>query len=318
MTRVQANAPDAYGRDDILSMPKRSTRFELMRWIALVVAIYLVAVLVNLFVFNESWQWRTVWKYLFFPLVLGGVWSTIVLTVTALLGGLALGLIIAAARVSRFAVLRAASFAYVWFMRAIPPLALLLVVFYLGVLTPTLGIGVPFMPRLVEWPTNDVITPFMVAFLGLTLYLGGHSAEIFRSGWLAVPPGQQEAIKSLSLPPGIAFLRVTGPQAFRVIIPPLANDVVTMFKSTSLVSLVGFTELLTTVQHLYAVNFKPIPMLTVACIWYLLLTSLLMVGQIYLERHYARGFTRKAEKTTATVTEAIAIEANASSRKARR
>lgn len=272
----------------------RKRRFELARWATLVLSIYLLAILVNLLVFNDSWNWRLVGAYLFSPRVLLGIGNTIWLTLLALFFGLLLGLVVCMARLSRYPLLRGAMFCYVWVTRATPPLVVLLLIYFLGVLKPTLGVGLPFMNTFVEWPTNDLITPFTAAVVGLSFYLGGKSAEIFRSGYLAIGAGQHEAVKALGLPPRTALMRVIGPQALRALTPPLANEVVTAFKNTSLVSVVGYAELLTTVQRLYAVNFETIPMLTVACIWYLVLTSALMAGQIWVERRFGRGYDRRA------------------------
>lgn len=278
--------------DRLLGLPQKR-RFEITRWILLIVGIYVVAVVLNLMIFNEAWDWPLVWSYLFSQRIMLGVLNTVWLTVLALVFGLLTGLIVCLARLSRFSVLRGAAFVYVWIVRATPPLVILLLIYFLGVLKPTLGLGLPFLPYVVEWPTNDLITPFTAAVVGLSFYLGGKTAEIFRSGFIAVGAGQREAVQALGLGPWTALTRVIGPQAVRVIIPPMANEVVTMFKNTSLVSVVGFAELLTTTQRLYATNFETIPMLTVACVWYLALTSILMVGQLRLERKFGRGFDRR-------------------------
>ncbi|WP_193314501.1 amino acid ABC transporter permease [Georgenia ruanii] len=278
--------------DQLLGLPHKG-RFDLVQWVILIAVIYMVAVVGNLLIFNESWNWPLVASYLFSQRIVLGVFNTIWLTVLSLTFGLLVGLVACGARLSRFAVLRTIAFGYVWLVRATPPLVILLLIYFLGVLKPTLGIGLPFLPYLVAWPTNDLITPFTAAVVGLAFYLGGKTAEIFRSGFLAVGTGQREAVRALGLSPWTALTRVTGPQAVRVLIPPMANEVVTMFKNTSLVSVVGFAELLTTTQRLYATNFETIPMLTVACIWYLALTSVLMAGQLLLERKFARGFDRR-------------------------
>lgn len=189
--------------------------------------IYLLAILVNLLVFNDSWNWRLVGAYLFSPRVLLGIGNTIWLTLLALFFGLLLGLVVCMARLSRYPLLRGAMFCYVWVTRATPPLVVLLLIYFLGVLKPTLSVGLPFMNTFVEWPTNDLITPFTAAVVGLSFYLGGKSAEIFRSGYLAIGAGQHEAVKALGLPPRTALMRVIGPQALRALTPPLANEVVT-------------------------------------------------------------------------------------------
>jgi polar amino acid transport system permease protein len=281
-------------RSGILKLP-RTQKFETIRWVILIVGVYALAIVVDLLVFNTAWNWDLVGGYLFSWRVLDGVVNTMWLTILALTFGLVAGVLACLARMSRFALLRVCALAYVWLVRATPPLVILLLIYFLGVLKPTLGLGLPFMPSFIEWPTNSLITPFTAAIVGLSFYVGGKTSEIFRAGLMAVDQGQQDAVEALGLSPWTALTRVKGPQAIRVIIPPLANEVVTMFKNTSLVSVVGFAELLTTVQRLYAVNFETIPMLTVACIWYLALTSILMGGQIWLERRFGRGFNRRTE-----------------------
>jgi len=137
--------------------------------------------------------------------------------------------------------------------------------------------------------TTRVISRFSAAIIGLALYLGGHSAEIFRSGLTSVDKGQREACKAMGMSDLRMMWHVVVPQAVRVIIPPLANDLITMFKNTSLASVIGYVELLTSVQLIYSTNFETIPLLTVACLWYLFLTSLAMYGQSVLERRFGKG-----------------------------
>jgi polar amino acid transport system permease protein len=279
--------------EHLLGLP-RKRRFELVRWVVLIVVAYVAVVGAHFLIFNPAWNWSLVGSYLFSQRIVLAVGNTMWLTVLALACGLSLGLVACAARLSRYAVLRTAAMVYVWVVRATPPLVILLIIYFLGALQPTFGVGVPFGPSLVEWSSNDLISQFSAAIACLSIYLGGKSAEIFRAGFMAVGAGQREAVKALGLGPWTSLTRVLGPQAVRVLTPSLANEVVTMFKNTSIVSLVGYAELLTTVQRIYAVNFETIPMLTVACVWYLALTSVLMVGQMKLEQKFGRGFVRRA------------------------
>lgn len=170
---------------------------------------------------------------------------------------------------------------------------MILFIFFAGALVPNFSIGIPFGPTFASVPANDVISQFSAAVVGLSLYLGAYSAEIFRGGVQSLAAGQLEACKALGLTPVTAYVKVLGPQLIRNITPALANEVITIFKSTSLVSVIGFAELLTTVQEIYAVTFQTVPLLTVAVIWYLVLTSLAMFGQSLLEQRFARGFTRR-------------------------
>lgn len=279
-------------RERLAALPRRQ-RFEPFYWITVVVSVFVVLYAVE-FLLSPGWKWDVVGAYLFDERILEGVARTLILTVLALCGGLLVGLAVCAARLSRFPLLRALAFGYIWVIRAVPILVVLLFTYFLAALVPVLGFGIPGLPPLFEIETRLVITQFGAALLCLSLYLGGKSAEIFRGGYLAVGNGQHEAVRALGLGRWTALTRATGPQAFRVLIPPLANEVVTAFKNTSVVTVIGYPELLTTVQKAYLENGLTIPMLTVACIWYLTLTSVLMFGQIWLERKFGRGFNRRA------------------------
>lgn len=293
LMRRKVSPPSAHGSPkDLVSLTIRP-RIGLGHWLTIALAVYLGLTLIQFVVFNDNWKWDVVFSYLFSQVIMNGLLNTIYLTVLTTVLGLILGVFTAWCRMSPFVVLRTLAILYIWLMRAMPPLVMLLVVFFFGALAPTLSIGIPFGPSFAEVPTNDVITRFSAAIIGLSVYLGAYSAEIFRGGILSLPSGQFEACKSLGMPPFKAYQKILGPQLIRVIIPSLANDVITIFKSTSLVSVIGYTELLTTVQTIYARNFETIPLLVVAVIWYLVLTSIAMFGQARLEKRFGRGFARR-------------------------
>lgn len=293
LTRRKENTPAASRTHRDIASLKIRPRIGMGQWISIAFAIYFGLTLVQFFVFNENWKWDVVFSYLFSQIVINGLLNTIYLTLLTTFFGLILGVLTAWARMSPLIVLRTFAVLYIWLMRAMPPLVMLLVVFFFGALVPTLGIGIPFGPSFAEVPTNEVITRFSAAIIGLAIYLGAYTAEIFRGGILSLPSGQFEACKSLGMPPFRAYQKILGPQLIRVIIPSLANDVITIFKSTSLVSVIGYAELLTTVQTIYARNFETIPLLMVAVIWYLVLTSIAMFGQARLEKRFGRGFARR-------------------------
>ncbi|GAA3677811.1 amino acid ABC transporter permease [Arthrobacter ginkgonis] len=263
---------------------------ELVGWalLALAAAGFLANMLTN-----PRWRWDVVGQFLFDPLVLRGVGSTIFLTLVSGLCGLLLGLVVALMKLSSSRVLQTVATAYIGFIRAIPALVLILLLYFISALFPTLEFGIPFLPPLVEVPTNSLITKFGAAWLGLTMLMAAHCGEIIRGGISAVPPGQLEASKALSLGRFTAYRKVILPQAIRVSIPSFANELITLFKNTSLVSVIGYAELLTVVQGIYGRTYQTIPLLTVACIWYLTLTVLSMVGQSRLEKKYGRGFQRR-------------------------
>lgn len=276
-------------------------RPSVVRWISYVVAVYLVLSAVSFFVFNDNWGWDVVWSYLFSRIILTGVWHTLEITFLTALFGVLLGILTAAARSSRFIVFRSLAVIYIWVMRAMPPLVMLLFVFFVGALTPRIGINIPFGPELIGLPANTVISRFSAAVIGLSIYLGAYSAEVFRGGLLSIQPGQFAASYAVGLSPWNTYTKVVGPQLIRTITPALSNEVITVFKSTSLVSVIGFTELLTTVQNIYAVNFETISLLTVAVIWYLFLTSLAMLGQALIERRFSRGYGKSKRSKTEDV-----------------
>ncbi|MCJ1702097.1 amino acid ABC transporter permease [Rathayibacter festucae] len=280
----------------LAALPIRS-RTGIGFWVSIGLAVYAGLILVDFLVFNENWNWDLVFSYLFSQVVMNGLLNTILLTVLTTVFGLAIGLVTAWLRMSKYVVLRTFALLYIWLMRAMPPLVMLLIVFFFGALVPNLSLGIPFLPSIAEVPTNEVISRFSAAVIGLAIYLGAYSAETFRGGVLSLHSGQFEACKALGLPPFHAYLRILGPQLIRVITPSLANEVITIFKSTSLVSVIGYTELLTTVQSIYARNFETIPLLAVAVIWYLVLTSIAMFGQSRLEKRFGRGFSRRTINT---------------------
>lgn len=254
-----------------------------------IVAIMLLG-LIDFFVRGENWQWDVVWEYLFHPDIMAGLRNTIVLTVICAISGLVMGGLVAYLRMSANPVFQAVGAVYIWFIRAIPALVLLLFIFFLSALLPQIPIGLPFLPPLVSFPTNQLISQSTAAILGLTLIQGAYIGEIYRGGILSVPRGQLEAARSMGMTSWQSMRRIIAPQSIRVIIPSLGNEMITLFKNTSLVFVIGYTELLTTVQLIYGVTYQTIPLLVVACIWYLVLTSLAMVGQRQLERRYGKGF----------------------------
>ena len=114
-------------------------------------------------------------------------------------------------------------------------------------------------------------------------------AEIVRAGIISVDEGQTEAAQSLGMTRLLTMRRIVLPQAMRVIIPPTGNETISMLKTTSLVSVVGMADLTYAAQLIYSVNYRIIQLLVVASIWYLVLTTILYIGQYYIERHFSRS-----------------------------
>jgi polar amino acid transport system permease protein len=272
-----------------------------VEWIVGPFVFLFVLVMVRNFFTNPNWHWPLVAEYIFNPLVLEGVRRTIVLTLLTGVTGSIFGLIIASMRLSKSWLLRGIAVTFIGFMRAIPALVLLLLIYFTSALFPHIGLYNPITGAAIyQVPVNDIITQFVAAWFGLTLIMGSHAGEIFRGGIMSVPAGQIEAAKALGMPPWMTFKDVVLPQAIRVSIPALANELISLFKNTSLVSVIGYTELLTVIQNIYGRTYQTIPMLIVACIWYLVIVIISMQGQKLLERRYSRGYgPGQAAKQTA-------------------
>jgi polar amino acid transport system permease protein len=192
------------------------------------------------------------------------------------------------------------SWLYIWFFRGTPVLVQLLFWYNVSAIYPRISLGIPFAGvEFVHGGANSVITPFVAGVLGLGLNEGAYMAEIVRAGIISIGEGQTDAAQSLGMSRLQIMRRIVLPQAMRVIIPPTGNETISMLKTTSLVYVIALTppDLLLAASNIYAVNFKPIQLLIVASIWYLAMTSVLYVGQYYLERYYARGATRELALT---------------------
>jgi polar amino acid transport system permease protein len=279
--------------DQIKAVPVRHPG----RWVAAVVVLVLVAMLVHTLATNPRFEWGIIGQYFLSRRVLNGLGLTILLTVVAMAIGIILGVILAVMRLSANPLLSGASWVYIWFFRGTPVLVQLLFWFNLAFLYPRISLGVPFGPAFVHANANDVISALTAAILGLGLNEGAYMAEIVRAGILSVEHGQVEASQALGMSRALTMRRIILPQAMRVIIPPTGNETISMLKTSSLASVITVTELLYAVQLIYSVNFQTIPLLIVASIWYLIMTSVLTVGQYYVERHYARGAARELPPT---------------------
>ena len=285
--------PGTASAEEIKAVPVRHPG----RWIAAVVVLVLFAMLVHSLATNSRFEWNIVGQYFLSSRVLKGLGVTILLTVVSMAIGIVLGVILAVMRLSQNPLLSGASWVYIWFFRGTPVLVQLLVWFNLAFLYPHVSIGVPFGPSFASANANSLITPLLAAILGLGLNEGAYMAEIVRAGILSVEFGQSEAAQALGMTRAVTLRRIILPQAMRVIIPPTGNETISMLKTSSLASVITVTELLYAVQLIYSVNFKTIPLLIVASIWYLIVTSLLTVGQYYIERHFARGSARELPLT---------------------
>ena len=260
------------------------------RWVGVVVIAVLVAMLVHSFLTNPNFQWDVVGQYLFSEPVLRGLRNTLILTVLSMAIGIVGGVLLAVMRLSPNPVLAGAASVYVWLFRGTPVITQLIFWNFLASLYPRLGLGIPFGPTFVSVDTNAVISVFAASLLGLGLNEAAYMAEIVRGGIQSVDHGQTEAAGALGLSRIQTLRRIVLPQAMRVIVPPTGNETISMLKTTSLVVVIAYFELTVAVQTIYSRTFQTIPLLIVAALWYLALTSVLSVGQMFIERRFGRGF----------------------------
>jgi polar amino acid transport system permease protein len=263
------------------------------RWVGAVISIGIAALIIRLFVITPNINWSRVWHYLTFKDILVGLELTIILTIVAMVLGLALGILIAVMRLSVNPVLRTLSWFYIWIFRGTPLLIQILFWFNVALIIPNLGIGIPGTSWWVSENTNVLVTPFVAALIALGFNEGAYMSEIVRAGIMVVDYGQTEAALALGMKRTLLFRMIVLPQAMRAIIPPTGNEFIGLLKNTSLVSVIAAQELLTKAQNIYARNLLVIELLLVAAFWYLLVTSLLMWGQYYVERYFARGATNR-------------------------
>lgn len=256
-------------------------------------AAVLLSLVVVYFLFSIGWnpnfRWSVVWEYLFDARILSGLYLTVWLTIVTMVIGIVLGTIFAVMATSANAVISTVANAYIWFFRGTPVLVQLIFWYNLGALFPELSVGIPFTDWAVSAPTNTLISPITAAVLGLGLNEGAYMSEIIRGGLLAVDPGQRQAAIALGMTSKKALWRIVLPQAMPVIIPPTGNQTIGMLKTSSLVSVISLSDLLYSVQTIYSRNFQTIPLLIVACLWYLFATTILSWLQSRIERYYARS-----------------------------
>jgi polar amino acid transport system permease protein len=267
------------------------------RWVAAVLVVVVAVALVNSAATNPRFGWDIVGQFLFSHQVIHGLLVTVELTVISMLIGIVLGIVLAIMRLSPNPLVAGASWTYIWFFRGTPVLVQLLAWNFISALYPEITLGIPFGPDLVHANANALITPFVAAILGLGLNEAAYMSEIVRAGILSVDEGQTDAAEALGMTRIKTMRRVVLPQAMRVIIPPTGNETISMLKLSSLVSVIAYTELLYSVQLIYSQNFRQIPLLIVASIWYLVLTTILSIGQYYLERRFGRGSSRELPLT---------------------
>ena len=288
MTVIDPTAPTRDAPLPIKAIPQRHP----WRYVSAAVLLVLAAMLLNSFITNPAWDWPTVWKYLFSPQILKGVWLTVWVTIAAMVIGICLGVVLAVMRLSVNPIVKGVAWIYIWFFRGTPVLVQIIFWVFLGQLYRFVSLGIPFGPQLLYFNTTELIPVLVGGLLALGLNEAAYMAEIVRSGITSVDPGQTEAAEALGMTRLKVMRRIVLPQAMRIIVPPTGNETISMLKTTSLLSVAAILELFGTAQLIYGSNYKQIPLLVVASIWYLAFTSVMSVGQYFLERRFGRGTTR--------------------------
>lgn len=257
---------------------------NISRWLGGAALALFVVMFIQVLVTNDNLQWSVVGQYLFSREIMAGLAMTVLLTVVAMVLGLAIGMVLAIMRLSASRVFQSASWGWIWFFRGVPPLVQMIFWYNLALLLPQVSIGIPFGgPKIASWDTNVLITPFSAAILGLAFTESAYAAEMIRAGIQAVGIGQAEAAATVGMTRGQTLRRIVLPQALRIVIPPIGNDVISMLKFTSLVSVLALPDLLFSAQMVYARTYQTIPLLIVATLWYLLLTTVLTVAEHGIE-----------------------------------
>lgn len=285
---------DVDGSHDITAVPVRHP------WRLASAAVVLLGVAwgAQSIVTNPNIDFSVIGRYLFDWNILHGVGLTITVTVISMVISTVLAVVIAAMRLSANPVLSSVAWCYVWAFRGTPLLVQIVLWGYLGLLYQKLSLGIPFTDVVfASADTNALISAFTAGCIALTLNQAAYSSEIVRAGMLSVDEGQREASYSLGMSPLYTFRRILLPQAMRVIIPPMGNEVISMLKNTSLLSVIAVLELYTQATMISSQNLKQVELLFVVSIWYLTLTSILSVPQYYLERRFGRGSSRTLPPT---------------------
>ena len=268
------------------------------RWVGVVIIAVLAAMFVHSLLTNPNWGWSLIGEWIFSPPILKGVVVTLILTFLAMIIGLVLGVVLAIMRLSPNPVMSGSAWAFVWVFRGTPVYVQLFLWGSIIALYQSISLGIPFGPELISFDTKTLIPAFVAALLGLGLNEAAYMSEIVRAGILSVDEGQEEAATALGMSRMQTLRHIVLPQAMRVIVPPTGNETISMLKTTSLVIAIPLTtELFFQAQVIGNRLFQPFPMAVMASIWYLALTSVLMFGQYYLERYYAKGAMRELPPT---------------------
>ncbi len=255
-----------------------------------VIVAFLAVCVIGSLVQNKRFEWGVVRHYMTDPTILRGLVTTLELTALSMVIGIALGVVLALMRLSPNPLVSGSAWVYIWLFRGTPVLVQIFFWFNIAAVYPRFGLGLPFGgPQVAHLNFTTLITPFIAGVLALGLNEGAYMAEIIRAGLISVDEGQTEAAHALGMSRLLTMRRIVLPQAMRVIVPPTGNETISMLKTSSLVSAIAVVDLLYAAQIIYSRTYEVIPLLIVASLWYLICTTVLSIGQYYVERHYARG-----------------------------
>jgi polar amino acid transport system permease protein len=269
------------------------------RWITTAAIALFAAMLIHSLFFSHTtrngqrdlprYEWGVVGHYFFTKTILLGLTITLEVTALAMVLGIVIGVLLAVVRLSESPVISGSAWTYIWFFRGTPVFVQIIFWYNISYLYPTISLGVPFWHSFVTIHTNSAVSAIVAGVLALGLNEGAYYAEIVRAGIISVDPGQTEAASSLGMTRLAGLRRIVLPQAMRLIIPVTGNETISMLKTSSLVSVITVGELLFKAQAIYNANYETVPLLMVASLWYLIVTTVLTIGQFFLERRYSRG-----------------------------
>ncbi|NDL61477.1 amino acid ABC transporter permease [Acerihabitans arboris] len=263
------------------------------RWVSAFFVLILLCAAIHSMMSNPRFEWQTIVGSFTEASILRGVLMTLQLTVISVLFGFAFGTVLALMRLSSNPVLVAVSWAYTWFFRGVPMLVQLFLWYNIAALYPKISLSLPGVGALWSADANTLISPFSAAVIALVMHQSAYAAEIVRAGIQSVGHGQLEAARALGYRPAQIFRHTILPQAMRAILPPAGNEIIGQLKTTAVVSVIALQDVLFSAQIIYQRTYQVIPLLLVATLWYLLMTSVLSVGQYYVERYFSRSVTRQ-------------------------
>ncbi|CAI1541779.1 Inner membrane amino-acid ABC transporter permease protein yecS [Serratia fonticola] len=266
-----------------------------LRTAGAIVALFVLAIVVQSIAFNPRWEWAVFARWFFDPVILSGVAQTLLLTLLGTVLSLIIGGALALSRLSSSWLLNSLAWGYIWLFRSLPLIVVLIILYNFSYLYERLSIGIPFTDiAFGSFATINVLGQFSTAVVGLTLVQSAYTAEIIRGGFLGVDHGQYEAAAALGLSAWRRTLRIILPQALRTILPAGFNEIISLAKGTAMVYVLAMPELFYTIQMIYNRTQEVIPLLMVGAVWYLAITSVLSLLQHIVERWLARSERRSA------------------------